>query len=158
MGKGLLCPALQISSLGIREGFLAAATSNEFKSLANEKSFEDFSFLGNPAPGAGKIVYNESAKTDVPLFREFFADPRRRIQLLKFAAYLRDLFPYNDEKNMPVGIEGRLKYALRQGYFRKLTENIYITPVSESFRRHIVFIPDGHGKIIRAWQIRSPAG
>lgn len=66
---------------------------------------------------------------------------------------LRQVFPYDMTKNDP---RAPLEYALDEGIYYRIGPNLFMTPVTESFRRHIVFSLDAVGDVKFAFEVMMP--
>ncbi len=111
-------------------------------------------------PDLGGDVILESGDTaelkeEDPAFFSLLFHPENAKKLLKAATQLRLLYSY-DKSASRFGVTGPLDTALHEGRYFHLAEGIYITPFSESFRRHIVFRMDGEGKTTRVYEIKIP--
>jgi len=108
--------------------------------------------------GMAQILINENVpfRNEHPEMFDLFTNVTKAAKLLKIASTLRDRFPYDEKKYHPLDIEGPLAFALRKGYYLHLYGNVYITPITESFRRHIVFEMDADGIPGYAVEIKIP--
>jgi len=82
-----------------------------------------------------------------------FSDEAHTRQFLQFVTGLRAKYPYDISKNDP---RPPLEYAIENDLVFKIGENLYVTPITESFRRHLVFAKDEHGEIKFAFEVLIP--
>ncbi|MCA9400562.1 MAG: MBL fold metallo-hydrolase, partial [Candidatus Omnitrophica bacterium] len=59
-------------------------------------------------------------------------------------------FPY---KMSQKDIRGSLNYAIQEGIFFEIAPNVYMTPITESFRKHMIFVTDRDGRVRHAFQV-----
>lgn len=73
--------------------------------------------------------------------------------LLTCATYLRILC---DFKQLRDGKTPSLEFAIKNGIYFPVGDNLYITPVTESFRRHVLFEMDAQGVVGKRVEIKIP--
>jgi selenocysteine lyase/cysteine desulfurase/tetratricopeptide (TPR) repeat protein len=95
----------------------------------------------------------EMIETPEEAFNVLFADNDNAKKFLKLATMLRKMYPYElteEEFLAP------LEYALEEDVFFQLGPNLYMTPITESFRRHIVFAKNPDGTIKFSFEVIIP--
>ncbi len=81
--------------------------------------------------------------------------PENSRKLLILAANLRLVYPF-ERMRIFEGLEGNLERAISEGVYFPLGDNIFITPYTESFRRHIIFRMNEDKKVLFAVEIKMP--
>ncbi len=74
-------------------------------------------------------------------------------KFIEMATLLRKIFPYELSKEDP---RSPLKYALEEGIYFPIGGGLFMTPVTESFRRHMVFKLDDEGQVLFAFEVMIP--
>ncbi|MFA5160002.1 MAG: hypothetical protein WC484_05795, partial [Candidatus Omnitrophota bacterium] len=94
-------------------------------------------------------------KTEYRELYNLLFNPENARRLLVIATMLRIIYPY-EEAQERAGTEGPLAYALRRKLYFSLGSGFFITPFTESFRRHLVFRMGSDGKIDKVLEIKIP--
>ena len=128
--KNITMPALMLIVKNVYEFLCEPSLMVTDKGLVNEN-------LEYREPA--KIIKNNqfNFKDEHPELYDLFTNENKVKKLIEVAAKLR--MKYDDKKFQPKGLEGPLEFAIKEGLYFKLYGNLYITPITESFRRHIVF-------------------
>jgi hypothetical protein len=102
-----------------------------------------------------KIRFNISSDVEniKEAWKAVFEDEHNAREFFKLATSLRLKYPYNINKSDP---RSPLEYALEEGIYEEIGQGLFVTPVSDSFRRHIVFKKDKDGGISFAFEVMIP--
>lgn len=85
-----------------------------------------------------------------------FSDGNKLSDLLVLCSALRTEFSYQDVSYSPSGLEGPLEFAVRNNYYVHIEGDLYVTFVTESFRRHILFKMNDSGDIYFTASMKMP--
>jgi hypothetical protein len=132
-----------ISSELIRQMDFFNATENQTVSIE---------FLDGADGKSAKFI-----KETFPEILTILRDPRKikdlflLLSLYRFSHYIGTPdYINNDEALTP------LEYSIKHGFYIALGKNLYVTALSESFRRHIIFKIDENGEFSKAVEILIP--
>ncbi|MDD5456412.1 MAG: hypothetical protein PHV30_05195 [Candidatus Margulisbacteria bacterium] len=121
-------------------------------------STEDLPNLDKPIKlTAGKMLGQRKInllKKDYPDLYNILFDVENATKLLKIASQLRMKFDF--DKYRPQGWQDPLEYAVANSLYLHLGADIYITPVTESYRRHTLFVMNAAKQISFALEIKIP--
>jgi len=122
--------------------------SHQFKIVFNHV-FEEIGWQnGNKRKYFASAVWNKAKfkidaggiSTRESSFNAIFNNEHNRREFLRGATMLRMMYGFKLSTSDP---RPPLQYALENGIYFKIAEGLYMTPVSETFRRHIIFATDG---------------
>ncbi len=93
--------------------------------------------------------------TDATVIEALFGEDQRErtLDLVQLASFIRDNFDYrlnNDDPRPP------LRYGIENGLYFKIGHNLYISPTTESFRRHFIFKTNDEGDVLFAKEFMIP--
>ncbi len=117
-----------------------------------EKFIFDFIFLRSETTGEGISRVSEvwsAGEKDVlssrmPTLMRILSDDKILARFLFILSLLRIIYRFSEADNKP---EFAIEYAQRTGTQFRLGE-LYLLPVSESFRRHIIYVEDQEGRFL----------
>lgn len=122
-----------------------------FKATADEGVIIEF-FDGNIGQSAGFMREN------FPEVLNILKDPKKTqdlillLSLYRLLHYEQPMSIYNGEYEEDTPLE----YAIKKNFYISLGDNLYITPISEKFRRHILFRMSSDKQIVNAVEIFIP--
>lgn len=94
-----------------------------------------------------------NVNTSEEAWNALFGNQENAREFFRYTSLLRKLYPasagVNDDRPP-------LKYALEEGLYFKIGENLFVTPVTESFRRHLIFSRNADGRIKFAFEVIMP--
>lgn len=86
---------------------------------------------------------------------ELFGDSAKAARLLTVLSLARRAY-YEFNNNFLMGTVSPLDALVRQGVYFRISDDWYATPMTDSFRRHILFRLDGEGRVARAVELKIP--
>ncbi|MDD5439775.1 MAG: hypothetical protein PHS37_06295, partial [Candidatus Omnitrophica bacterium] len=97
--------------------------------------------------------YTGEAENPVDACARIFDNPDNAKDFLKFATLLRTIYPPDVARNDP---RPPLRYSLDEGAYFQIAPNLYIAPITESFRRHMLFSLNDDGTVRFACEVKIP--
>ncbi|NLE64295.1 MAG: methyltransferase domain-containing protein, partial [Elusimicrobia bacterium] len=168
----LRSPHLTIPDEDIR--FLLSNTSGEYypgeaaKVLQNVRPERLIPFLADegfpqipritPQPAAGMLDPEgrvKALKDEDPELYSLLFDPDNARKVLAIPTRLRRIWPYENDK-IRRGLEGPLAWALQNNILYPLGNGLFISPVTESFRRHLILRLSPTDEVERVLEIKVP--
>jgi len=127
-----------------------------------EKWLHDYIFAKDKKAGPARDVRRLSTfwskgkrdflREEMPTLMEILSDKGKIARFLFILSVLRKIYPFDMINGEPIS---PIAYAEKEGVNFRLGE-LYIAPVSESFRRHIIYTKDKTGKVSFAVEIKMP--
>jgi hypothetical protein len=167
-------PDLEVTTDGIKfmresllEGGEAVHSANFFAKLAGKTDILPYiATEGMPdlalAPDAlsGVVARGngpgfERLRKEEPSIYNLLFDPENARKLMTIASTLRKIFPYTKLSEQQ-GLKPPFEQALEEKVYFHLGGDIYISPYTESFRRHVIFRKDASGNVAYAVEIKIP--
>lgn len=102
-----------------------------------------------------KLEFFTDKETSTPeqALEAIFGDDLKARGFLSLATRLRTIYPHTMIKN---DSRPPLQYALEEGPIFQIGPNLFITPITESFRRHMIFAKNKNGEIAFAFEVLIP--
>jgi len=140
-----------VEALGPAEAgkFFASYMDSSHRSNDVEKAIERW----RRSEPAIRFDMPESIETSAEALDVLFNNEINARRFFALASGLRQEFPYDMTKD---DVRPPLEYALEEGIYYRIGPDLYITPVTESFRRHIVFSMDELGDVKFAFEVIMP--
>ena len=99
------------------------------------------------------MMHGEDLSTQEKMYQRLLGREDNRDILYELSSLLRDNFPYmlSQAENF-----SNLEFAIKKGIYYKIAPHVYLTPVTGSFKRHLIFWADDQGVIKFAGEFMIP--
>lgn len=91
--------------------------------------------------------------TPAEAFEAIFGTEEKARTFLRYASVLRTIYPFELSDH---DLRPPLEYARAEGIVFPIGPGLFMTPVTESFRRHLIFAEDGRGNVAFAFEVMVP--
>ncbi|MFC1667908.1 LOG family protein [Chlamydiota bacterium] len=107
-------------------------------------------YLKKPENG---FIISEKITSIEGAWNALFSNQKTAQKFFKLVSFLRKQYPFDMTKFTS---KAPLEYAMEEGIIFQIGPNLYTTPITESFRRHIIFAKNDNGQILFAFEVLIP--
>jgi len=127
-----------------KEGYSTELIHTIFMPILTDEASQAYSYTFKERKTLGSLIYlvlgfhiSQEIKTPQDAFEALFEDENIRHKFLTFASLLRKIYPFDLATEYPP-----LSYALSNEIYFSMGSNLYLIPLSQSFRRYLIICMD----------------